>query len=314
MHITSRPYRPADYNSLMDFLRGVYELNQNQHSWLPARWEYAFYLVKPLYETRAVSRSLESTIRIWQADDHSIAGFVNSENPDDTCFIQIHPAHRHLEKEMIDWAEKQLALPQPGTGLRRIRIWAHDTDTPRTSALTERGYSPHQKCEYLTAQHLDRDLPLPALPQGYSVLSAADGASVASRCEASGKAFGSESLPLSVYNTMQSTDLYKPELDLNVVLDNGEVAAFCTVWFDPINKTGYFEPVGTHPDHQRRGLGKAILLEGLRRLRLLGAKMAYVGAWDDWRLRFYASAGFIVMDRYRPWAKTLPALLPHITP
>ena len=46
---------------------------------------------------------------------------------------------------------------------------------------------------------------------------------------------------------------------------DGELAAFCTVWVDPETRTAVFEPVGTHPNHQKRGLGKAVMTEGLRR-------------------------------------------------
>jgi mycothiol synthase len=39
------------------------------------------------------------------------------------------------------------------------------------------------------------------------------------------------------------------------------------VWTDELTKVGHFEPVGTHPDFQRRGLGKSMLLEAMRRLK-----------------------------------------------
>ncbi|MGI8860794.1 MAG: GNAT family N-acetyltransferase, partial [Rubrobacteraceae bacterium] len=47
-------------------------------------------------------------------------------------------------------------------------------------------------------------------------------------------------------------------------------------WFDPSSKTSLFEPVGTRADHRRKGLGLAMMLEGLRRLRALGAEDSLV--------------------------------------
>jgi hypothetical protein len=50
-----------------------------------------------------------------------------------------------------------------------------------------------------------------------------------------------------------------PELNLLVWSDQHEIAAFCTVWIDPVNHYAEFEPVGTVPSFQKRGLGSALL-------------------------------------------------------
>ena len=58
---------------------------------------------------------------------------------------------------------------------------------------------------------------------------------------------------------------------------DGRGASACTIWFDPVNATGLFEPVGTHPDFQGAGLGKAVMAEGLRRMKAAGMRSAQVG-------------------------------------
>ena len=68
------------------------------------------------------------------------------------------------------------------------------------------------------------------------------------------------------YRNVQRFPLYRRDLDLVAVAPDGELAAFCTVWFDDVTRTGSFELVGAHPAHQRRGLGRAVMYEGLRRL------------------------------------------------
>jgi ribosomal protein S18 acetylase RimI-like enzyme len=47
-------------------------------------------------------------------------------------------------------------------------------------------------------------------------------------------------------------------------------------WWDPDARVGEFEPVGTHPEHQRRGLSRALLTWGLRRYAERGASIVQV--------------------------------------
>jgi len=67
----------------------------------------------------------------------------------------------------------------------------------------------------------------------------------------------------------------------------------------------WFEPVATHPEHQGKGIGKAIILEGLKRLKELGAKTAYVSTRGLNQSKFYKSVGFIEFDKYREWVKLI---------
>jgi ribosomal protein S18 acetylase RimI-like enzyme len=81
------------------------------------------------------------------------------------------------------------------------------------------------------------------------------------------------------------------------------MAAFCTVWYDRLTHTASFEPVGTHPAHQRRGLGKALMTEGLRRAARLGATMVSVNSYSEAAGALYASLGFTEYDLAEPWLK-----------
>ena len=51
--------------------------------------------------------------------------------------------------------------------------------------------------------------------------------------------------------------LYRPNLDLCIRTDGGELAAYCLCWLDGQNGVGLFEPVRTEDAFQRRGLGTA---------------------------------------------------------
>ncbi len=49
------------------------------------------------------------------------------------------------------------------------------------------------------------------------------------------------------------TTLYRRDLDIVAVAPGGEIAGFCTIWYDDVTRTGY-EPVGVVPEYHRRGL------------------------------------------------------------
>ena len=56
---------------------------------------------------------------------------------------------------------------------------------------------------------------------------------------------------------------YQPEHEIIVVAADGRLAAFTTIRLDNLNNVGLFEPVGTRPVFQRRGLARAMLLLSL---------------------------------------------------
>ena len=107
------------------------------------------------------------------------------------------------------------------------------------------------------------------------------------------------------YENIQAIPMYREELDLVVVTDKGEIVSFCTVWYDDVTGTAYFEPVGTMPEHQRKGLARANMVEGLRRLRKLGCKRAFVHGYSAAAIATYKSASFSEHDISEPWQKLL---------
>lgn len=95
-----------------------------------------------------------------------------------------------------------------------------------------------------------------------------------------------------------------PELDLVAVAPDGRFAAYAGVPYDEFNKQGIFEPVCTHPDHRERGLAKALMQEGLHRLKTLGAIDVIVGTGDMLPAnRLYDSLGFTEMYKGNYWLR-----------
>ena len=109
------------------------------------------------------------------------------------------------------------------------------------------------------------------------------------------------------YARMRTKPVYRPDLDLVAVTPAGELAAYCILWWDRVTRVIEFEPVGTAERFRGQGIGKALILAGLRRGRELGAREAIVGSetGDDGvaARALYASAGFRLAFRYEIWTK-----------
>jgi ribosomal protein S18 acetylase RimI-like enzyme len=105
------------------------------------------------------------------------------------------------------------------------------------------------------------------------------------------------------YRNIQTAPLYRRDLDLVAIAPDEAIAAFCTIWFDDVTRSAYFEPVATVPAHQRRGLGKALLTEGLRRLQRMGATRAFVGGYSLAANTLYQSVMGSQYELYEVWVK-----------
>jgi mycothiol synthase len=98
---------------------------------------------------------------------------------------------------------------------------------------------------------------------------------------------------------VNSTDL--------VALDReDQYVAYVGVTHDDVNRLGIFEPVCSHPEHRRRGLARALMLEGLQRLAAMRASEVVVstGAMEA-ADKFCDSIGFQEKETGRFWVKEI---------
>lgn len=98
----------------------------------------------------------------------------------------------------------------------------------------------------------------------------------------------------------QSGPDFRKDITLAVKAPNGNFVSYCGMWYSPDLDYAVVEPVATDPDYRRMGLGKAIVLEGVRRCFAEGAMAAYVGSGQQ----FYQDIGFTLLSATRPWTKT----------
>jgi GNAT superfamily N-acetyltransferase len=308
MNLHMRTYQDEnDYWHIRAFLRDVFLLNgRREQSWQAYRFDcWRRHSIENL-----IQGPLEETVYLWETSGGQIAALLNPEGPGEV-YLQVHPSLRtpELEEEMITVAEQHLATPAPG-GRQTLRVWCSEEDTQRQEILMHHGYGRSDWPEFQRRRSFEVPLPNPPAPAGYTVRALGGVEELPARSWASWKAFHPNE-PDDAYQgwewyaNIQHAPLYRRDLDMVAVTPNGEVASFCTAWFDDVTRTGAFEPVGTVPAHQRRGLGKVVMAEGLRRLARLGATLATVGSYNAPAHALYASMGFVDYDLSEPWAKNL---------
>jgi ribosomal protein S18 acetylase RimI-like enzyme len=294
-----------DDERVREFFRDVFLRNDRRElSWPLYRWDYWRWFVNP----NISHYRLEAALFIWETMQGELAALVNPDGPGE-AFLQVHPHWRspELEVEMIMHAETQFAVNRPGGG-QRLTLWAPASDTLRQDILRRRGYTRQGGPEYQRRRDMARPVAPSPMPVGYACRPLGDVDEHPARSWLSWRVFH-PSAPderyggHAWYRDVQRAPLYRRDLDLVAVAPGGELAAFCTLWYDDATRTAAFEPVGTHPDHQRRGLGRALMAEGLRRVAVLGATLTTVGSYSEAAHALYTSAGFTDYDLSEPWVK-----------
>jgi GNAT superfamily N-acetyltransferase len=215
---------------------------------------------------------------------------------------QVHPDRAELVDEVIDWYDGVAAglrrTVAPGSvdlfGLERWRAHGYDTDP---ASLGDTGSWTQLNERDLT------DLETPVLPEGFRFRTA-DEAGPEAAVRAHVDAWAPSTYTAASYEGVRGTDAYRGDLHVLVEAPDGTMAASAVMWLDGVNRTAEFEPVGTHPDYRRRGLGRALLLHGMRLARDAGAvhqTVVCLGAPGLPAARgLYYSVGFVPFSRDVP--------------
>ncbi|MBN1434922.1 GNAT family N-acetyltransferase [Candidatus Fermentibacterales bacterium] len=305
--LTIRPYGcEEDYSRIRDFLRRVYLLNgRHEHSWPVQRLDYWRWHVVP----NCGAPGVEESTWLWETRSGEIAAILNSENRGE-AHLQVSPVHRlpDLEHEMLETAEGEL-FKSSSNGKKTLGIWCGVDDRVRFRVLTQRGYSRTGIMEWKRSRDLAGSVPFSHVPGGFTIRELGGEEEIPSRSWASWRAFHPESPDSDYqgwewYECIRRMPLYRADLDLVAVAPDGEVAGFCTIWLDELTGSGYFEPVGRRPEYEKHGLMRSLLLEGMTRLRELGATQATIGGSSFAANVLYASvtdAGSC--DSYEQWRK-----------
>ena len=307
--LTLRRYAcEEDYWRIREFLRKVFLRNdRRQLSWQVARLDYWRWHVIPNCET---CPPVADVTWIWENGNGDIAAVLTPENSGE-AHLHIDPEFHtsDLEEEMLLVAGEHLSKPLEDGNRRKLSTMVFSDDPQRQNILESLGYRKTGHLEWGRYRILDEEITPVTPADGYTVRALGDEKELPARSWASWRAFHPNDPDSGYegwewYRNIQRIPMYRRDLDIVGVSPEGEIVAFCTVWYDDVTRTGYFEPVGRMPEHNVRGLMRGVLSLGLQRVQSLGATLATVGGTSFAANVLYASMFGLEADLSECWSKT----------
>lgn len=303
VNITSRPfYGDADFWRVRDLLIDAYPLTPTGFNWEVRRWDgQRFHNADA-----ALNPDWARTVRLWETADGRLVGVAHSDYPTNLS-LQLHPDYREIETEMIEWGEATFVAERDGQ--RCVEVMVFDYDSPRQRLLTARGYE--RTPFFWMARRMRfgaRRLPTAEIAPGYTMRTTRpdDRDDCQRMADLLNVAFNRTFHNAQEYwNFATNAPSFRHDLNLVAEAPDGSFAAHVGVNWEPINRYGVFEPVCTHPNHQRKGLARTLMFEGMCRLKALGAADAYVDTGDMIPANsLYDAVGFTEAYMGHVWRRT----------
>jgi GNAT superfamily N-acetyltransferase len=300
MTIKFRKYQhPDDYNRISEFLIANYKPGNADGNWIEPAWEY-------MHGHPYLDWSSLEKIGIWE-DNGEIVAVTHYESRLGEAFFEFHPAYHHLRDEMLDYAERQLTGVSKEDGRKYLHAYVNDIDPELQALVQSRGYEKDpERTRPMYQFVIPKPFPEITLPDGFRLTSLAEECDWAKVHCVLWRGFDhGDDVPMNEEEfesrrKMFDTPKARRDLKIAVKAPNGDFVAFSGTFYEATGKFAYVEPVATDPLYRRLGLGKAAVLEGIRRCSALGATVACVGSDQD----FYQALGFRYVFNTECWVKT----------
>jgi ribosomal protein S18 acetylase RimI-like enzyme len=273
-----------DLSSAVASLSAAWRAGAPHVAGTPAALEWWYALTHP--------EPLSDHLRLWY-DEGDLVGWAWHEPPELEVHVWTGEAggRDHVFAAIVDAALEERAG-------ERLAAFAANDDIASIHVLRDRGFAAEGRRLSQWQWHADGRAPSEAvLPTGYRIRNVEGPDEFVARVALHRAAFPASRLNVAKYERLLTVPHYRLENDLVVQAPDGSLAAFALGWYDADGRVGELEPVGTHPEHQRRGLSRAIVTEAVRRLFQRGAHLVqvYSDQADVAPEALYRSVGF---ERY----------------
>ena len=284
---SSEPFYSEDYRKVRDFLTRINSEKITTPRMLWGAWDWA---APPIWHPE-----ISSKIGLWE-DNGKLVALATYESKLGEGFLCLDEAYSNLKSDLIAYAKENLH----DSG--KLILSLPDGDSEFARIAIKQGFRPTQHNDRSLALDIDM-LQCYALPDGFSFVNMADNWNWYQYHRVMWRGFNHEGKPtfdektISDRKALISIPLINPEIRLCVVAPDGNYVSHCGMWYQPEDSYCYVEPVATDPEYRKMGLGRAVVLEAIKRCGKLGAKKAIVGS----NQQFYFNIGFYPIQTFTHW-------------
>jgi mycothiol synthase len=234
-------------------------------------------------------------LRLWHNENGQLIAFGQVWLPaqmvdeaDGYLWFRIHPTARYqgLEQDIIAWAETRVRAAGKEHNLpAKLSVSCRDYQRNRIQLFEAIGFE-YERSFLRMKRSLAEPIPTAEFPAGFTVISGQE-IDVAAWVEMHNQTFidhwNFHPMTIEQANHWLTDPTYRPDLDLVAVAPDGTYAAFCYNSIDPDDNQhrkcleGWVGMLGTRRGFRRLGLGRAMLLSGLHRLKAAGMDTALLG-------------------------------------
>ena len=239
-------------------------------------------------------------IGVWE-DDNNIVALATYDMRLGETFFCVYDEYVHLKKEMAEYASDSFRKD----GKHVIII--ENNDSYFQNIASDLGFIATESTESTAAYPIDLTAIKYKLPEGFNITSMKETYDLFQYGQVLWRGFDHETRGEGIFkleNAINSEiDFKRPNVNLDLkiaaVAPNGDFVSYCGRWYDEISQSALVEPVATDPNFRKMGLGKAVVLEAVKRCGVLGAKTAYVGSTQQ----FYYTIGFRPYSTATRWVR-----------
>jgi mycothiol synthase len=257
----------------------------------------------------------QAATRVWETETGQFAGYalINyGETYASLAFEYPEFAGSEIGDLMIAWGE-QVYVERFHGNTEELNSPARDALPERIALLEKHGFTREPESQLLLERSLAEPIAEPHLPPGFTIRPATGDIETEVWVALHRAAFGTRNMTVEGRRAMTSLPDYDSELDLVAVAPDGTLAAYVFGSFNSEEmslcgvKIGFTDPVATHPDYQRRGLSRALLLESMRRMKARGLETARLGTSSEniAMQKTAQSVGYCIVDRAWHYGKKL---------
>jgi len=279
-----------DYHAVRQFL-----IEPGDCEFTYARWDW---MITHSY----LDQSALTKIRLWE-DEGRLVAIATYDTRLGTAYCLTFPEYADLKREMLVYAQTHLATPE------EFNVVIPNQDIDFQKIAHDLGYvatrdAEHDAVFYLPYANLEY-----TLPEGFTIVSMKDRYDPFEYRRVLWKGFNHE---LNGEGSFTFTDEDRKGVDFEMIRENidlslklavvdpeGHFVSYCGLWFDAKAGFALIEPLATDPEFRGKGLAKAVVLEGVRRVKEQGATRVFVGS----NQQFYYKIGMFPYRESAIWKK-----------